>query len=411
MKSIILSWALVAVCTLMTLPVQAQDAVKLEIADGLYDAGLKAKMEKSTSALLTEINKAFKENRALNLVSLGLTDTAERGLSALWENTHFYCDDSEVVQSCIRNGNGYQVRQIPLMIKPVGETLDDEYQEAVINYDASGNITRFNFTLSTTVYQNVMKKGKTVTEIARRQEILSYVEQFRTAYNEQDILFLDNIFSEDALIITGSVTEVKKTDGTGITYNKVTYKKQGKQEYINNLKKSFRANKWINVRFDDVKVVKHPNPFNLTFASQIVGPKTDIFTDKGNYLSMAKQKFDINIKNFLWKDYLTKDIQVDDERIASVTLSLSDEAKNYIKLSDTTFPSADSSDGATPVVKKGIVNVSLIVTSTTNIKTTISGTESYILITVKDIWGKTTTAKIAVPIKNKADEDADNAKK
>ena len=96
------------------------------------------------------------------------------------------------------------------MIKPVGETLDDEYQEAVINYDASGNITRFNFTLSTTVYQNVMKKGKTVTEIARRQEILSYVEQFRTAYNEQDILFLDNIFSEDALIITGSVTEVKK---------------------------------------------------------------------------------------------------------------------------------------------------------------------------------------------------------
>ena len=84
MKSIILSWALVAVCTLMTLPVQAQDAVKLEIADGLYDAGLRAKMEKSTSALLTEINKAFKENRALNLVSLGLTDTAERGLSALW---------------------------------------------------------------------------------------------------------------------------------------------------------------------------------------------------------------------------------------------------------------------------------------------------------------------------------------
>ena len=135
------------------------------------------------------------------------------------------------------------------------------------------------------------------------------------------------------------------------------------------------------------------------------GSKSDIFTDKGNYLSMAKQKFDINIKNFLWKDYLTKDIQVDDERIASVTLSLSDEAKNYIKLSDTTFPSADSSDGATPVVKKGIVNVSLIVTSTTNIKTTISGTESYILITVKDIWGKTTTAKIAVPIKNKADED------
>lgn len=260
MKSIIVSWALVAVCTLTTLSVRAQDVVSLEIVDGLYNDALKAKMERSTSVLLTEINRAFKENRALNLASLGLTDTAERGLNALWENTHFYCDDSEVVQSCIRNGNGYQVRQIPLMIKPVDDTLDDEYQEAVVNYDANGNITRFNFTLSTTVYQNVMKKGKTVTEVARRQEILSYVEQFRTAYNEKDTTFLRNIFSEDALIITGTVTKVKKTDGAGITYNKVTYKKQGKQEYINNLKKSFAANKWINVRFDEVKVVKHPNP-------------------------------------------------------------------------------------------------------------------------------------------------------
>jgi len=260
MRSIILSGALTAACILTALPVQAQDAVTLEIADGLYDAGLKAKMEKQTGALLTEINKAFTENRALNLVRLGLTDAAERGLSALWENTHFYCDDAEVVQSCIRNGSGYQIRQIPLMIKPAGETLDDEYQEAVINYDAGGNITRFNFTLSTAVYQNVMKKGKTVTEVGRRQEILSYVEQFRTAYNEKDTVFLENIFSEDALIITGTVTKVKKTDGTGITHNKVTYKKQGKQEYIANLKKSFGANKWINVRFDDVKVVKHPNP-------------------------------------------------------------------------------------------------------------------------------------------------------
>ena len=83
-----------------------------------------------------------------------------------------------------------------------------------------------------------MKKGKTVHEIARRQEILSYVEQFRTAYNEQDILFLI-ISSAKMHDYHSSVTEVKKTDGTGITYNKVTYKKQGKQEYINNLKKSF----------------------------------------------------------------------------------------------------------------------------------------------------------------------------
>lgn len=256
----LLRWMIAAVCLFQAAVVNAQEGVTLEIIDGLYDNTLKAEMEKSASRLLTEINAAYNANRALNLVNLGLTESAVSGLIALWENAHFYCDDSEVVQSCLTVGNTYQVRQIPLMIKPVGETLDDEYQEAVINFDASGKITRFNFTLSTNVYQNVMKKGKNVTEVSRRQQILSYVEQFRTAYNEKDIVFLENIFSEDALIITGSVTTVKKTDGKGISYNKVTYKKQNKQEYIGNLKKSFASNSWINVRFDEVKVVKHPNP-------------------------------------------------------------------------------------------------------------------------------------------------------
>lgn len=240
--------------------VNASNNVKLEIMDGLNNGALKTRMERASSALLTEINTAYAENRALNLVNLGLAESAVNGLVALWENAHFYCDDSEVVQSCLQSGDGYQVRQIPLMIKPAGETLDDEYQEAVITFDATGKITRLNFTLSTNVYQNVMKKGKSVTEVSRRQQILSYVEQFRTAYNEEDIVFLENIFSEDALIITGTVTKVKKTDGAGITYNKVTYKKQSKQEYISRLKKSFATNSWINVKFDDVKVVKHPNP-------------------------------------------------------------------------------------------------------------------------------------------------------
>lgn len=236
----------------------AQGPVKVELVDGMNNSSLKAKMEHSSSLLLSEINAAFKANRALNLANLGLAQSAVSGLIALWENAHFYCDDSEVVQSCIQNGSGYQVRQIPLMLKPAHETLDDEYQEAVITYDAEGQITRLNFTLSTNVYQNVMKKGKTVTEVSRRQQILSYVEQFRTAYNEKDIDFLDKIFSDDALIITGTVTRTKKTDGIGFAFNKVTYKKQSKQEYISRLKKSFASNRWINVKFDDVKVVKHP---------------------------------------------------------------------------------------------------------------------------------------------------------
>ena len=160
--------------------------------------------------------------------------------------------------------------------------------------------------------------------------------------------------------------------------------------------------------FGNDNLTKITKVFNLTFASQIVEPKTEVFADKKYYLSMASQTFDIDIKNFQWKDYLGKEIQLDDSRIASAKLTLSDEAKNYIELSADEFPAEAKEDAG---VKKGIVKVSLIVTTTTDIQTTTPGSESYIIITVKDIWDKITTAKIAVPIKNKADEDADNAKK
>lgn len=243
----------------MTAQETIERSVQLTVQDGVYD-GLKERIEQSTTKLLTEINQAFMENRSLRTVGLNMSQEAIDGLTSLWENIHFYCDDSEVVQPALQTKNGYQIRQIPLMLRPDDKspTADDEYQEAVNNFDSNGRIIRFNLTIATNIYQNVMKRGKTVEEVERRQQILSYVEHFRTAYNEKDIQFLDQVFSDDALIITGTVIKVRKTDGVGITHNKVTYRKQSKQEYLARLKKSFAANKYINVQFDDVRVVKHP---------------------------------------------------------------------------------------------------------------------------------------------------------
>lgn len=250
---------IVVLSVLYGLSAVAQEQIRLTLQDGI-EGGMKTRIEAAASALLSEINSACKQNRSLNTVHINMTQEAREGLAALWENVHFYCDDDEVVQSGLQSKTGYQVRQIPMMIKPEEnvKTTDDEYQEGVIQFDASGKIIRFNFTLDTNIYQDVMRRGKDVTEIERRQQILAYVEHFRTAYNEKDLSFLERIFSEDALIITGTVTRVKQTDGSGISYNKVSYRKQSKQEYLGRLKQSFATNKYINVRFDELKVVKHP---------------------------------------------------------------------------------------------------------------------------------------------------------
>jgi len=106
------------------------------------------------------------------------------------------------------------------------------------------------------LYMNVIKSNLEVTDMRRRQLILDYVEQFRTAYNQKDINFLNQIFSDDALIITGRVIQQKHAER--FSSPKIIYNKQSKQQYINNLKKVFATNSYIKVNFDDIEVMRHP---------------------------------------------------------------------------------------------------------------------------------------------------------
>lgn len=234
--------------------------INVIISDGIDDAVCKAKMERTMSALLTEANRAQAAKQSLNFSKLGIPVNVQESVSMLWENSPFECTDEEIVEHCIMTGSGYQVRNIPLQMRPTDAAFnEDEYQEAVFSFDRSGNLESFYLTLSLNLYMNVIKGNREVTDLRRRQLILDYVEHFRTSYNQKDINFLTQIFSDDALIITGKVITQSK-DGIPIPES-IYYKKQSKQEYLANLRRVFAANKYIKVTFDEIEVMRHPvNP-------------------------------------------------------------------------------------------------------------------------------------------------------
>lgn len=252
---------------LLFVPALLWAGVQISISDGIDNQQVKTKMETKMSALLTEINAAQASGRALNFANLNLSSSVQMSLSMLWENSPFMCTDEEVVERCLTTGTGYQVRNIPLMMKPRADRNfgESEYQEAVISFDRQGNIESFYLSISMNLYMNVIKNNKEITDLRRRQLILDYVEQFRTSYNTKDIHFLEQVFSDDALIITGKVISQKK-DNMKLP-DKIIYKKQTKQEYLTNLRRVFANNSYIKVTFDDIKVMRHstnPNFYGVT---------------------------------------------------------------------------------------------------------------------------------------------------
>lgn len=257
------------------------DNVTFSVSDGIDNAAIKSKIESTVSKMLTEINVAQKAGRNLNFSAMGVAQRVQQSMAMLWENSPFKCTDDDIVEHCITTGTGYQIRNIPLEMKPTGEREfgEDEYQEAVISFDKQGNVESFYLSISMNLYMNVIKSNLELTDLRRRQLILDYVEQFRTAYNQKDINFLNQVFSDDALIITGKVITTKHAEG--FTSQKIQYNKQSKEQYIKNLRGVFARNSYIKVTFDEIEVMRHPVNPNFYGVTLLQGWTSGKYHDDG----------------------------------------------------------------------------------------------------------------------------------
>ncbi len=241
----------------------AYNQVRLVINDGIADQQLKEKMEHAVSVIMTEINRSQEKNiDKLNFSDAYIMKDAVSEINKLWENEHFRCVEEEIVERGLTTYTGYQVRGIPLIVNAASEDKELGYQEAVINFDKNGVITSFYYTINPELYSKLrmrqsQNKKYEVTDIQERMMILDYVEHFRTSYNQKDLKFLRQVFSDDALIITGKVIKVRKTEVMP-SGSRVVYTTQTKQQYLDNLSKAFKSSAYIKVNFDDVVIVEHP---------------------------------------------------------------------------------------------------------------------------------------------------------
>ena len=252
MKRIISIFTLLAIM----MGTMAQD-VTLTIVDGIQNGVVKNRMERGVTKLLTEINQACAQERPLRLDNVDMALSGKKSLQALWRNLHFFCEDSQYVERCLTSAEGYVIRNIFTEVNPMVDGYTDEPKRALtIRLTREGQIANVAMAASDAVYGRIMEEGLSVTDLERRTTILSFVENYRSFYDEKDLNSIDRIFSDDAIIITGTVLKYQRD-----MPNQIRYTVQNKPQYLNHLSGVFRRNKFVKVTFSDVEVVRHPaNP-------------------------------------------------------------------------------------------------------------------------------------------------------
>ena len=186
---------------------------------------------------------------------------------------HFAIEDDDIVDHCIGlpgKSGGYRVQNIGVLMNPKPESGYDgeKRREIYIDLDKSGRIVDFNFTIGMNMYTEILKKGEELGDLDRRLQIIDWCEHFAKAYCDKNMKFMQTIFSDDAIIITGKTTMQRvRTDMGMKDQAKVKYVQQTKAQYLSNLSKVFNSNSYVNVKFDDYKVIRHgakPNYYGVT---------------------------------------------------------------------------------------------------------------------------------------------------
>lgn len=234
---------------------------------------LKEKMAENAKILLDALYNAVMSQTSPVISSKIITEAGLHELHTLWNNkSQFCCDMNKVDTKLVKYSDiaikdkkecAYEIEGIPVQM----QEQDGEPKSLNILFNGQGKICGLTFSLNTKIIRNISDKEGDVIDLARQKIIRRFLEEFRTAYNRKDMAFLEKVYSDDALIIVGRTIQKKEnkialtnSDFKGISQNNVEYLKTSKSVYLSRLKSVFNANDYIDVEFDSIEIMKHPNP-------------------------------------------------------------------------------------------------------------------------------------------------------
>jgi len=147
----------------------------------------------------------------------------------------------------LKKDNKVMVRGIPMLFS--FSTNNRQFVEKVVfHFDEHNKICDLSFSLSKTALNDVLDKDQ--WRESDRMTIVDFLEHYKTAYALERIDYIESIFSDDALIITGAYKTNPNPESPYQNNRIVQYNRYTKKEYINRLKLLFQSKEYINLQFE-----------------------------------------------------------------------------------------------------------------------------------------------------------------
>lgn len=129
-------------------------------------------------------------------------------------------------------------------------------EDVVFVFNNAGLIDNVSFSLGKVSTNDILGNADGWT-VEAKNVLVNFLETYKTAYALKRIDYLNSIFADDALIITGKVVtkSTRKLDGTYSNNRYIKLNKQTKEQYIKNLRQMLNSREYVNIKFanNDIK--------------------------------------------------------------------------------------------------------------------------------------------------------------
>ena len=163
-------------------------------------------------------------------------------------------------------------------------------------------IDAISFSIGDKSLADIVDKGERFGTVEDKYVLISFLENYKTAYCLKRLDYIEEIFADNALIIVGHlVKEAEPIDGmyARAGSKKVEYIELSKMEYISRLRKVFNSNEFVNIHFED-NIVKRLNGDSKIYGIQLKQDYTSTsYADKGYLFLMIDLNDSINPKIYV----------------------------------------------------------------------------------------------------------------
>jgi len=207
-------------------------------------------------------------------------------ISSYMGYNHPELTQGETTATVNKTRSGFEIRK--LMVNHYYPNLHKQATEyLVLDFDTAGTLVDFNLCITDDLYEKFVAQAEYGNDWGNRQEIIKFIEKYRTSFLTRDIETINLMFADEALILIGRKIKPRNNPASELSYKQLAGQpgfeqiQLTKKEYLERQQRIFKNQQDIFIDFSTFDIVRKNNAIGIYGVEMRQNYSSTSYADEG----------------------------------------------------------------------------------------------------------------------------------